>query len=45
MQGFIYEEGSFVVFILVTVILGGGAAPGRARHRHDLAAVVADLPL
>ncbi len=32
MQGFIYEEGSFVVFILVTVILGGGAAAlaGRA---------------
>jgi hypothetical protein len=32
MQGFIYEEGSFGVFILVTVILGGGAAAlaGRA---------------
>ena len=32
MQGFIYEEGSFGVFILVTVMLGGGAAAlaGRA---------------
>ena len=32
MQGFIHEEGSFGVFILVTVILGGGAAAlaGRA---------------
>jgi len=32
MQGFIYEEGSFGVFVLVTIILGGGAAAlaGRA---------------
>ena len=32
MQGLIYEEGSFGVFLLVTVILGGGAAAlaGRA---------------
>ena len=32
MQGLIYEEGSFGVFILVTVILGGGTAAltGRA---------------
>ena len=32
MQGFIHEEGSFGVFILVTVMLGGGAAAlaGRA---------------
>jgi protein-S-isoprenylcysteine O-methyltransferase Ste14 len=32
MQGLIYEEGSFGVFVLVTVILGGGAAAlsGRA---------------
>ncbi|MGA2566504.1 MAG: DUF6867 family protein [Pseudolabrys sp.] len=32
MQGFLHEEGSFGVFILVTVILGGGAAAlaGRA---------------
>ena len=32
MQGFIHEEGSFGVFVLVTVILGGGAAAlaGRA---------------
>ena len=32
MQGLIYEEGSLGVFILVTVILGGGAAAlaGRA---------------
>ncbi len=32
MQGFIHEEGSFWVFVLVTVILGGGAAAlaGRA---------------
>jgi hypothetical protein len=26
MQGLIYEEGSFWVFLLVTVILGGGAS-------------------
>jgi hypothetical protein len=32
MQGFLHEEGSFGVFLLVTVILGGGAAAlaGRA---------------
>ena len=32
MQGFLYEEGSLGVFLLVTVILGGGAATlaGRA---------------
>jgi len=32
MQGFLHEEGSFGVFALVTVILGGGAAAlaGRA---------------
>ena len=32
MQNFLYEEGSFGVFLLVTVILGGGAAAlaGRA---------------
>ncbi len=32
MQGFLHEEGSFGVFVLVTVILGGGAAAlaGRA---------------
>jgi hypothetical protein len=32
MQGLLYEEGSFGVFVLVTVILGGGAATlaGRA---------------
>ena len=32
MQGFLHEEGSFGVFLLVTVILGGGAATlaGRA---------------
>jgi hypothetical protein len=32
MQGLIYEEGSFGIFVLVTVILGGGAAAlsGRA---------------
>jgi len=32
MQGFLHEEGSFGVFTLVTVILGGGAAAlaGRA---------------
>jgi len=32
MQGLLYEEGSFGVFLLVTVILGGGAAAlaGRA---------------
>jgi hypothetical protein len=32
MQGFLHEEGSFAVFLLVTVILGGGAAvlAGRA---------------
>ena len=32
MQGFIHEEGSFGIFVLVTVILGGGAAAlsGRA---------------
>ena len=32
MQGIVYEEGSFGVFVLVTVILGGGAAAlaGRA---------------
>jgi hypothetical protein len=32
MRGLIYEEGSFGVFLLVTVILGGGAAAlaGRA---------------
>jgi hypothetical protein len=32
LQGLLYEEGSFGVFILVTVILGGGAAAlaGRA---------------
>jgi len=31
-QGLIYEEGSFGVFVLVTVVLGGGAAllSGRA---------------
>ena len=32
MQGFVHEEGSFGVFVLVTIILGGGAASlaGRA---------------
>ena len=32
MQGLLYEEGSFGVFLLVTVVLGGGAAAlaGRA---------------
>ena len=32
MQGFLHEEGSFGVFLLVTVILGGGASAlaGRA---------------
>jgi len=32
MQGFLHEEGSFGVFLLVTIILGGGAAAlaGRA---------------
>ena len=32
MQGFVHEEGSFGVFLLVTIILGGGAAvlAGRA---------------
>jgi len=32
MQGFLHDEGSFGVFLLVTVILGGGAAAlaGRA---------------
>ena len=32
MQGFLHEEGSFGVFVLVTIILGGGAAAlaGRA---------------
>jgi Domain of unknown function (DUF6867) len=32
MQGILYEEGSFGVFVLVTIILGGGAAAlaGRA---------------
>ena len=32
MQGVLYEEGSFGVFVLVTIILGGGAAAlaGRA---------------
>jgi small-conductance mechanosensitive channel len=32
MQGFLHEEGSFGIFLLVTVILGGGAAAlaGRA---------------
>src|ERR1700726_1078775 len=32
LQGFLHEEGSFGVFLLVTVILGGGAAAlaGRA---------------
>jgi hypothetical protein len=32
MQGWFYEEGSFGVFLLVTVVLGGGAAAlaGRA---------------
>jgi hypothetical protein len=32
MQGFLYEEGSFGVFLLITVVLGGGAAAvaGRA---------------
>jgi hypothetical protein len=32
LQGFLYEEGSFGVFVLVTIILGGGAAAlaGRA---------------
>ena len=32
MQGFVYEEGSFGIFLLVTIILGGGAAvlAGRA---------------
>ncbi len=32
MQGFLHEEGSFGVFILVTVVLGGGASAlaGRA---------------
>jgi len=32
MQGILYEEGSFGVFVLVTLILGGGAAAlaGRA---------------
>ena len=32
MQGFIHEEGSFGIFVLVTIILGGGAAAlsGRA---------------
>ena len=32
MQGMLYEEGSFGIFVLVTIILGGGAAAlaGRA---------------
>ena len=32
MQGFLHEEGSFGIFVLVTIILGGGAAAlaGRA---------------
>jgi hypothetical protein len=32
MQGFLHEEGSFGVFVLVTIVLGGGAAAlaGRA---------------
>jgi hypothetical protein len=32
MQGFLHEEGSFWVFVLVTIILGGGASAlaGRA---------------
>jgi hypothetical protein len=32
MQGFLHEEGSFGIFLLVTIILGGGAAvlAGRA---------------
>jgi len=32
MQGFLHEEGSFGIFLLVTVVLGGGAAAlaGRA---------------
>jgi hypothetical protein len=32
MQGLLYEEGSFGIFVLVTIILGGGAAAlaGRA---------------
>lgn len=32
MQGFLYQEGSFGLFVLVTVVLGGGAAAlaGRA---------------
>ena len=36
MQGFLHEEGSFGVFLLVTVILGGGAAAlaGRAIAGH-----------
>ena len=38
----LYEEGSFGVFLLVTVILGGGAAwLAGPRHRRDLAAVLA----
>ena len=37
---FLYEEGSFGVFVLVTIILGGGAATaGRPRHSRNLAAV------
>ncbi len=36
---FFYEEDSFGVFVLVTVVLGGGAAwLDRPRHRRDLAA-------
>ena len=32
MQGFLHEEGSFGIFVLVTIVLGGGAAAlaGRA---------------
>ena len=41
-----YEEGSFGVFLLVTVILGGGAAAlVRPRHRRHLAAMVAGCRL
>ena len=35
MQGILYEEGSFGIFLLVSIILGGGAAwlSGRAIAR------------
>ncbi len=42
MSGILYEEDYFGIFLLVTVVMGGGAGVARGpRDRLDLAAVVA----